>query len=132
MKRSELFFSAIQVPVDFLMIVLAAISAFSIRNFPQIVTLKPLLYNFPFDAYIKVVLITAPFFILIYAAEGLYSIKVTKKFWKEAFKVFAATSIGLIIIIVTIFLKREWNSEKGYYGYNNYKSYTKRGRNYKK
>jgi exopolysaccharide biosynthesis polyprenyl glycosylphosphotransferase len=112
MKKSELFFSAIQVPVDFLMIVLAAISAFAIRNIPQIITLKPKLYEFPFDVYMKVVLITAPFFILIYAFEGLYSIKVTKKFWKEASKVFAATSIGLIIIIVTIFLKREWFSSR--------------------
>lgn len=112
MKKSELFFSAIQVPVDFLMIVLAAISAFAIRNFPQIITLKPKLYSFPFDTYIKVVLITAPFFILIYALQGLYSIKVTKKFWKEASKVFAATSIGLIIIIVAIFLKREWFSSR--------------------
>jgi exopolysaccharide biosynthesis polyprenyl glycosylphosphotransferase len=112
MKKSELFFSAIQVPVDFLMIVLAAISAFAIRNFPQIITLKPKLYSFPFDIYIKVVLMTVPFFILIYALEGLYSIKVTKKFWKEALKVFSATSIGLIIIIVAIFLKREWFSSR--------------------
>jgi len=112
MKKSELFFSAIQVPVDFLMIVLAAISAFAIRNIPQIITLKPKLYEFPFDVYMKVVLMTAPFFILIYAFEGLYSIKVTKKFWKEASKVFAATSIGLIIVIVTIFLKREWFSSR--------------------
>ncbi|PIP26304.1 MAG: hypothetical protein CO140_01150 [Candidatus Moranbacteria bacterium CG_4_9_14_3_um_filter_40_7] len=112
MKKSELFFSAIQVPVDFLMITLAAASAFAIRNFPQIITLKPKLYSFPFDVYIKVVLMTAPFFILIYALEGLYSIKVTKKFWKEALKVFSATSIGLIIIIVAIFLKREWFSSR--------------------
>jgi exopolysaccharide biosynthesis polyprenyl glycosylphosphotransferase len=112
MKKSELFFSAIQVPVDFLMIVLAAISAFAIRNIPQIIILKPKLYSFPFDMYIKIVLMTTPFFILIYALEGLYSIKVTKKFWKEAFKVFAATSIGLIVIIVAIFLKREWFSSR--------------------
>ncbi|MBU2028730.1 sugar transferase [Patescibacteria group bacterium] len=112
MKKSELFFSAIQVPVDFIMIVLAAVSAFTIRNIPQIITLKPKLYEFPFDIYIKVVLMTAPFFILIYAFEGLYNIRVTKKFWKQALKVFAATSIGLIIIIVTIFLKREWFSSR--------------------
>lgn len=112
MKKSELFFSALQVPVDFIMIVLAAISAFSIRNLPQILILKPKLYNFPFEDYLKIVLLTAPLFILIYALEGLYSIKVTKKFWKEAMKVFSANSIGLLIIIVAIFLKREWFSSR--------------------
>jgi len=55
MKRSELFFSAMQVPVDFLMIVLAAISAFAIRNVPELLALKPKLYSFSFESYIKII-----------------------------------------------------------------------------
>ena len=112
MKKSELFFSAIQVPVDFLMIVLAAITAFAIRNVPEILALKPKLYTFSFESYIKIILLVVPFFILIYAIEGLYDIRSTRKFWKETLKVFSATSIGLVIIIVTIFLKREWFSSR--------------------
>ena len=112
MKRSELFFSAIQVPVDFIMIVLAAVSAFAIRNIPELLILKPKLYDYSFDAYIKVVLFVAPIFIIIYALQGLYTIKVTRKFWKEIINVFFATSIGLVIIIVAIFLKREWFSSR--------------------
>ncbi|MFH0969196.1 MAG: sugar transferase [Patescibacteria group bacterium] len=112
MKRSELLFSAIQVPIDFMMIVLAAISAFAIRNIPQIITLKPKLYDFPFDAYIKIVLIVAPIFILVYALEGLYKIKATRKFWQETFKVFAATSVVFVIIIIAIFLQRTWFSSR--------------------
>ena len=112
MKKSELFFSALQVPVDFCMIVLAALTAYSIRNVPQVLALKPKLYAFPLDIYIKIVLFITPLFILIYAFEGLYKIKATRKFWQEALKVFFATSVGLVIIIVTIFLKREWFSSR--------------------
>jgi exopolysaccharide biosynthesis polyprenyl glycosylphosphotransferase len=112
MKKSELFFSAIQVPIDFAMIVLAAITAFAIRDIPQILALKPKLYDFPFDSYLKIVLLVAPFFILIYALQGLYDIRSTRKFWKETSRVFIATSVGLVIIIVTIFLKREWFSSR--------------------
>jgi exopolysaccharide biosynthesis polyprenyl glycosylphosphotransferase len=112
MKKSELFFSALQVPVDFLMIILAALSSFAIRNVPEILALKPKLYTFSLDSYLKVILIVAPFFILIYAMEGLYNIRVTRKFWKEMVKVFSATSIGLVIVIVAIFLKREWFSSR--------------------
>lgn len=112
MKKSELFFSAIQVPVDFAMIVLAAFTAFSVRNVPSIIQLKPLLYSFPFNTYFKIVLVTTPLFLLIYAFEGLYTIRSTRKFWKEALKIFGATSIGLVIIIVAIFLKREWFSSR--------------------
>jgi exopolysaccharide biosynthesis polyprenyl glycosylphosphotransferase len=111
-KRSELFFSAIQVPMDAAMILLAALSAFAIRNIPEIIALKPKLYNFPLDSYLNVILIITPLALLIYAIEGLYDIKVTRKFWQEAMKVFSATSIVLVVVIVTIFLKREWFSSR--------------------
>lgn len=111
-KRSELFFSAIQIPIDAAMIVLAAVSAFAIRNVPQILALQPKLYNFPFKDYLAVVLVITPLFILVYTLEGLYDLKVTRKFWKETLKVFFATSIGLVAIIVAIFLKREWFSSR--------------------
>lgn len=112
MKKSELFFSALQVPVDFVMIVLAALTAFMIRDIPELIMLRPKLYDYPFDQYIKIVLLITPVFLLIYALNGLYDIRVTRKFWKETLKVFNATSISLVIIIVTIFLKREWFSSR--------------------
>jgi exopolysaccharide biosynthesis polyprenyl glycosylphosphotransferase len=91
---------------------LAAVSAFSIRNIPEVMAYKPKLYNFSFDAYINIALIVAPVFIIIYAVYGLYDIRATRKFWKETLKVFNATTIGLVIIIVAIFLKREWFSSR--------------------
>jgi len=116
MKRSELFFSGLQVPIDFLMIVLAAVSAFAVRELPMVLDyfqLKSLTFNGVYlNEYMKIALATAPFFILIYAMEGLYDIRVTRKFWKEAAKIFSATSIGLVIIIILIFLKREWFSSR--------------------
>ncbi len=112
MKKSELFFSAVQVLIDFLMIILAATSAYYIRNVPEILALKSKLYNFSFHNYIQIVLIVVPFFLIIYALEGLYDIRATRKFWQEAVKIFSATSIGLVIIIVAIFLKREWFSSR--------------------
>lgn len=111
-KRSELIFSAFQVPMDMIMIFLAALSAFMIRNIPQIIALQPKLYKFPLKSYLIIVLFVIPIFILVYALEGLYDLKVTRKFWKEALKVFLATSIGLVAIIVAIFLKREWFSSR--------------------
>lgn len=112
MKKSELIFSALQVPVDFIMIMLAAVTAFAIRDIPQIMALKPKLYDYPLEGYLKIVLLVAPFFILIYTLQGLYDIRSTRKFWKETYKVFVATSIGLVIIIVAIFLKRQWFSSR--------------------
>ena len=48
MKKSELFFAAILVPADFLMIVFAAAVAFWLRFTPGIIEIKPVLFQFPF------------------------------------------------------------------------------------
>lgn len=98
--------------MDAIMLLLAALSAFAIRNIPEIIALKPKLYNFELHSYLDIVFIIIPLALLIYAVEGLYNIKVTRKFWHEAVKVFSATSIVLVVIIVTIFLKREWFSSR--------------------
>lgn len=116
MKRSELFFSAIQVPVDFLMIMLAAIVAFNVREMPEVISYFRLssleFHHVYFNDYIHIALVAAPLFVMIFAVEGLYDIRVTRKFWKEAMRVLMATSIGLMIVIVAVFLKREWFSSR--------------------
>ncbi len=108
MKRSELFFSGIQVPVDFFMMILAATTAYWIRNIPEALLFNNRLYEFSYGDYIKGMLFIIPFLLIIFAFEGLYNIRTTRKFWKEAWRVFRALSIGLVIIIVVIFLQNEW------------------------
>ena len=110
MKRSELFFSFIQVPVDFAVLILAAMSAFFVRNVPEVLEYigQPKLYVLSEIEYLRAVLIVAPFFIFIYALEGLYSIRATRKFSGEIIKIFSATSVSFIIVIMAIFLKKEW------------------------
>jgi len=111
-KKSELLFGLVQVPMDAAMIFFAALSAFWVRNIPEIIALKPKLYNFPLDSYLKVIIFVLPLFLLVFAIEGLYNIKSTRKFNQEVLKIFSATSIALLVIIVGIFLKREWFSSR--------------------
>ncbi len=112
MKRSEIFFSAIQLPIDIVMIALAALSAYYVRNIPQILALRPKLYDLTLSNFMEVVLVVAPIFVLIFALEGLYQMRTTRRFWQEAYRVFQATSLVLVVIIVAIFLKREWFSSR--------------------
>ncbi len=115
MKRSELFFSAIRVPMDYAMIVLAAVAAFTIRDLPMtrdLLDLARIEKVFSFHEYFTIALVVAPFFLFIYAFEGLYDIRATRKFWQEAYKVFASTSLALVVLIIAVFLKREWFSSR--------------------
>lgn len=111
-KKSELFFAALLVPVDFLMIIAAAVIAYWLRFTPGIVEIKPVLFEFSFSLYIKIILLIAPFFLLIFALEGLYSVKSTRVFWREFLKIAFAVSVGMTLIILVVFLQREWFSSR--------------------
>jgi exopolysaccharide biosynthesis polyprenyl glycosylphosphotransferase len=112
MKKSELFFSALQIPVDYAMLVLAGVVAFMLRGSESITGLKPVLYEFSVREYMQIILIVAAFFVVVFAIEGLYVVKSNRKFSKSFYRVSRAVVIGLMIIIVGIFIDRDWYSSR--------------------
>ena len=52
MKRSELFFSFILLPIDFIMIVLAGISAYYLRISDVATGVRPIIYNLPYKDFL--------------------------------------------------------------------------------
>ena len=112
MKKAELFFSFLLVPLDYLMIVLAAIAAYNIR-FAQITAeIRPIIFNLPFKEYFYIVLLVGLIWIIIFALSGLYNIRSTRSLIKELYYVFLACSTGLVAIVVFIFFFRELFSSR--------------------
>ncbi len=107
MKRSELIFSFILVPLDYLMIVLAGVSAYYIRFADFTVGIRPAIFNLPFGEYFKILLWVALIWLVVFAFSGLYSIRGTKKIVKEFYKVVSACSTGFMLIVILIFIQRE-------------------------
>lgn len=107
MKRSELFFSFLLVPLDFLMIVLAGISAYYIRFAEFTTEIRPVIFNLPFGDYFKITAVIALFWLVIFAFAGLYTIKSARKLVKEIYRVVLACSTGLMLIVILIFIRRE-------------------------
>ena len=112
MKKIELFFGALQVPVDYAMIILAGLVAYFIRVTPSVQELRPVLYEISPTQYVQGVLAVGLLFIFVYAIDGLYNIQATKtKFW-ELYRVLRGTVIALMIIIVLVFLNRDFFSSR--------------------
>ncbi len=107
MKRIELFFSFILVPLDYLMIVLAGISAYYLRYADFMQSIRPVVFNLPFGEYLKVLLFIAFLWIIIFAFAGLYVINGNRKFIKEVYRLVLACSTGLMLIVILIFIRRE-------------------------
>lgn len=107
MKRSELTFSFLLLPLDFTMIVLAGVSAYYIR-FAKIVTdIRPVVFDLPFKPYLETLLLVALLWLLIFAFAGLYNIRSARKIINEFYRVILACSTGFMAVVIIIFLRRE-------------------------
>ncbi len=111
MKRAELLFSAILVPIDYLMVVLAGLLAYRIR-FEAITDVRPVFYELPFAEYRNALLVVAVLWVAIFALSGLYAIAGTKRLPVELTKIFLACSTGVLLLIVIVFLQRELFSSR--------------------
>lgn len=108
MKKSELFFNVLRLPVDFIMLFLAGISTYFLRT-EILSAFRPVLFEFnlPLAKYFYLVLFVSFIFVASYAVSGLYSLKTRKGFFDELLKIIIASSAGIMIVIIYIFLRQE-------------------------
>jgi len=110
-KKIELFFTGILVPLDFIVLVLAGFLAYVLR-FKTLVSLRPVIYEIPLNKYILAIAVIALFWLIIFAIAGLYNIRPHRKFVNELSRIFLACTAGIMVIVVFIFFKRELFSSR--------------------
>lgn len=109
MKRSEIFFGAILLPVDFLALVLASVGAYGVRVSPHIRALRPVLFDvdLPLREFVVLVVIAAAVTLLVFAALGLYQMEVTRRAMDEFTRIAAGITLSVMGVILWMFLKAE-------------------------
>lgn len=112
MKRSELIFNALLVPIDFLMLVSAGALAYSLRFSGSLSQLRPIVFDLPFSKYMQIVFAVSPVFLVFFALMGLYSLTSVRKLWKEIFQIIVGISAGFMFIIFMTFMQREMFSSR--------------------
>lgn len=112
MKRSEIFFGLLRIPVDFLAALGALFAAYYLRAQENILPdflKQPDLGSFPpFPAYIKIAVVSAVVFVILLSLFRLYSLKVTDSLSAEVRKIFSASLIWLMAAITYYFFIREF------------------------
>lgn len=111
LKKSELIFSVILVPLDFIMLVAAAMAAYFLR-FGALSALRPVLYEMPFWSFFNIAAVVAVIWLAIFALTGLYTIGGTKRLMDEMTKILLACSTGFVFVIIAIFFQRELFSSR--------------------
>lgn len=102
MKKPELLFNIVSVPVDALMLILAGLFSFYTRiHFQELV--GPVIYDLRIIDFVKVLYFVIPVLMLIFALLGLYKLKGTRKVTEELGKIILGVSVGLFIVIIAFF-----------------------------
>lgn len=103
MKRSELFFTFLQIPVDLMMILGAFVAAYFLRTVFEFV---PIVYVEPFGSFVKFVIMTLPIWFASFVFAGLYSLKERYGKLEEFGKIFVAVSAATAVLLAWLFLSR--------------------------
>lgn len=121
MKRSEIAFGIIKIPVDFLMTLLAFIVGYYLRTFPNLIpgiTLDLDLTQFtPLDQYVNFSAGAAILLFLLFVVNGMYSLKSSVRLGKEVGKVIVLTATWILLIIAYFFIIREFPFSRLALGY---------------
>src|SRR3989344_5996023 len=99
MKRSELILTAVKPPLDYLALILAALTAYFVRYLPAVQNIRPVIFDLLFQNYFSLVLLIAVFWIVIFALAGLYTVSGLKSVREELARVFVACSAGLALVL---------------------------------
>ena len=108
MKKADLYFNVLRLPVDFAMLMAAGLVTYLLRT-EILTTFRPVLFEFnlPMLKYVYLVVVSSLIFLAGFAVSGLYSMKVRMGRVEEFLKIFVASSAAVMVLIVYIFLRQE-------------------------
>ena len=108
MKKADLFFNVLRLPMDFLMLLVAGAATYILRT-EILRTFRPVFFEFnlPLVKYLYLVVFVSVLFILSYAISGLYSMRVRIGVAEEFSKILISSSAAIMTVIVYIFLRQE-------------------------
>jgi len=112
MKKSQLFLASLALPLDYLALVLAGLSAYFLRFESFVTDIRPIMFYLPVGEYLPILLSAAIIWLAIFALAGLYQIGSRLKFYDELRRVFLACSTGLALIIILFFFNQSLFSSR--------------------
>ena len=103
MKRFELAFAFLQLPVDYLMLILAGFTAYYLRFSTFFTEIRPVIFKLSIGDYTTILTLVAVGWVVIFAFAGLYSTNPNRKLSNEINKVILACSTGFAAITIYVF-----------------------------
>ena len=107
MKRSELLFSAVLVPLDYLMIALAAAAAYGLRFMPSVTNAFPVEFGTSLWQFLQIIVVLAPIVLAVLAVTGFYRIGRHESVADDLAKSFIGATVAVSAVAFYIVFSRE-------------------------
>ncbi len=107
MKKYELMFSALKVPVDYLMLLCAGFLAYELRYETFLTEVRPVVFEIGLLEYMAIVAVVSLVWLPIFAFAHMYRMQGTKRLVHELSRVILGCSTGLVVIVFAIFFRHE-------------------------
>lgn len=107
MKRFQILFMVLQLPLDVAMLCCAAMSAYLLRFMDWAVALKAPTFTMTLAEFFEIVVLVIPVWILIFAFTGLYSTDPDKKFSSVLVRIVLGCSTGIAVIAMYILFTQQ-------------------------
>ena len=106
MRRNSLTFAVILLPLDYVALLLAALTAYHLR-FATFVELRPAISLLPYPVFLQAAALVASGYLALFALSGLYAIERPRRILDEIAKVISACTLGVMGLIILIFFQRD-------------------------
>ncbi len=111
MRKTNLTFTFLLLPMDFIMLLAAGWSAYFLR-FKTIADLRPVLFDISLGRYTSWLIALSLAILLIFVLAGLYSTRLRRTWLEDSIKIALSCSAGIMLIIIAVFFRRELFSSR--------------------
>jgi exopolysaccharide biosynthesis polyprenyl glycosylphosphotransferase len=111
MRKNKLLLDLIEVPLDFILLILSGILAYFLRFKSFVVQYRPILFDLSFPLFFKILLVVSFFALIVLFFSGVYSFQ-RRKLRAKLSKVFSACSFFVLILIVAFFFNQRLFSSR--------------------
>ncbi len=105
-RRLDLTFTALLLPLDICALFMAAISAYALRFSRFVAEVLPILQNLNFTEYLTRAAFFVFIWLILFTLIGLYT-TTPRRAWSELGRIIVACGAGTMVIIATVFFRRE-------------------------
>jgi len=110
-KRSNFIYTALLLPLDFLMIISSGFLSYELRKTELIRNwdiVSDVFYQLPASKYGAFIVVMGIVWVIFFNAAGLYDENVNRKFINQMSKIVVASTAGIAAVVIFLFFKREF------------------------